>query len=115
MGHQDYLRKLHARINHLDVALDRARDLRAEHPVRRPLEALREHATKIESDSAKWEDHREAVETTLHHLQDEIEADESALGQMAESVRDGAVELFRGEPSELVRRTEAVLKKLKES
>ncbi|QDV10009.1 hypothetical protein Poly30_55700 [Planctomycetes bacterium Poly30] len=112
MDHQAYIRRLHARINQLDEALDRARDLRADHPVQRPLAALKGHAKDLESAGADWAQHREHVEATFRELQDEIEADESALGEVAESVRDGAVELFRGEPSDLVRRTEAVMRKL---
>ena len=114
MDHQAYLRRLRARIQHLDVALDRARDLRADHPIKRPIDALKEHAQKIEGAGDDWEKHRDDVEASLHHVQDEIEADETVLGDVAESVRDGAVELFRGEPSELVRRTEAVMRKLDE-
>jgi hypothetical protein len=115
MDRQQYVRLLHARIEHVDAALQRALDVDYGRLGKKHVEALKGAAERIAGGAEDdWHHHREDVERSLRELAEELEAHESVPHEAAESVKDGALELFRGEPSEVLRRAEAVLQKARE-
>ncbi|MFY9304501.1 MAG: hypothetical protein WAO31_03250 [Rhodoluna sp.] len=106
MDRQAYLRKLRARLEHVEGALSRALELNPKHAIRQKLDQLKEHTKKIDEANDGWEHHREGVEASWKALHGEVKAHPGTLGQMADSIRDGAVELFRAEPPHFARDAE---------
>lgn len=116
MDRQTYTRLLHARIEHVDGALQRALDVDYGRIAKRHVEALQSAAKRIEAgeDEEGWQQYRDEVEDSLRALSADLEGHESFTHEAAESVKEGAIELFRGEPSEILRRAEAVMQKTRE-
>jgi hypothetical protein len=102
MDRQSYLRRLRARTEHIEGALRRA--MGTETSGQQHVGELRRHADRIESagDDA-WHDARDDVERTISDLHGDVQADDT-LHEVAESVKDGAVELFRGETPTILER-----------
>jgi len=102
MDRQHYLRLLRARTEHIEGALRRA--MGPELSGQKHVEDLRKHADRIESaDDDAWHGVRDDVERTIEDLHGEVHAGET-LHEVAESVKDGAVELFRDDRPSILER-----------
>ena len=115
MDRATYTRLLHARIEHIEGALRRSLGQDIGDAAGTRLDELRSHASKVEAAGDDWHDHREAVERSFEQLTTDIDSHGSTSAEVAEAIRDGAVELFRGEPSEILATANAILKRARET
>ncbi len=114
MDRQTYTRLLHARIEHIENALRRSLGQDLESVAGTELDALRSHAATIDAAGDDWAQHREGVESSLEALTTSIDSHRGTAVEVADAIRDGAVELFRGEPSEILATANAILRRAQE-
>ena len=115
MDRQAYTRLLRARIEHIEGALRRSLGPDYERVGGGHIDALRGHESAIDAGGEDWTRHREGVERSLEQLTTDVGSGGGTAAEVAEAIRDGAVELFRGEPSEILIKANAILAKLGET
>jgi len=115
MDQATYTRLLHARIEHVEGALRRSLGQDIGDAASGHLDELRSHAAKAEAAGEDWTHHRAAVEHSFEQLTRDIDSHGSTSAEVAEAIRDGAVDLFRGEPLEILATANAILERARET